>query len=882
MTETGDKVDTGRERQLIEAALAAATPKPGSDASFDGRADLPPPGTFPGYELVRHIHRGGQGVVYQAIQLTTKRKVAIKVMHSGPFLGSSGRARFEREVEVLGQLHHPSIVDIYDSGQTADGSFYYVMDYISGRSLDEVLESQSERPSIAETLKLFSKICDAINAAHLKGVIHRDLKPSNIRIDNTGEPVIVDFGLAKVGLASVTDETTPRLMTMTGEFIGSLPWASPEQAIGSAGGLDVRTDVYSLGVILYQMLTGKFPYQVIGNMRDVLDNILKAEPARPSTIRRQINDEVETIVLKCLSKEKERRYQSAGDLGRDIRRYLAGEPIEAKRDSGWYVLSKTLRRYSVPVSVGAGFVVMLAIFSVAMTVLYRQAEAARQAEAIAADTARTAQQEAEQERQRAQDNFLGTWELASTLGFELFDLIDNLRGATEAKGRLLEEVAAALESISVDERADDPDFQLDYARALGRLAELLGGRSLHRINDSGRAVALADQSAAILEQLRAARPDAAGVVSALAEARRRQGYLARQQRNWEVAQARYTEAMVLHDEAVGARGADAARRLEAQRQRASTLLEFGDLYAVWIESGADDAERLLGQMTLRYDEAALFWQGRAAADAADAEAARWGGVILLKRAQTELLRGRIHLGAAEDVVGDPQAKAGHVRQGIDALRASSARAAEALAALEPLAASSTASAEAARDIFLAYQAIGEAEMRSGAALADLAGLAADEAEQLREEAARADARALAAFAAGEDAARRLAASDESNLMALRDLAVALNKLARQRESAGDAGAGETYLESLRVRQDLFRNDPLPQFRSDLAVGLYRQGMHERALGEAAEGAQREVHYRAAVAYLTQAREHFEALDDTRRAQICAQRIESIQDLLGGR
>ena len=187
------------------------------------------------------------------------------------------------------------------------------MDYVSGRPLDEIIAKGEQQP-IGETLRLFGLICDAIGAAHLRGVIHRDLKPSNVRIKRNGEPIVVDFGLAKIAVPDVTDETSPRLMTATGQFIGSLPWASPEQAEGSPDKIDIRTDVYSLGVMLFQMLTGRFPYQVIGNMRDVLDNIMRAEPARPSTVRRQINDEVETIVLKCLSKDRERRYQSAIEL----------------------------------------------------------------------------------------------------------------------------------------------------------------------------------------------------------------------------------------------------------------------------------------------------------------------------------------------------------------------------------------------------------------------------------------------------------------------------------------------------------------------------------------------------------------------------------------
>lgn len=355
------------------ASLTRKSPSSGKSA-FSG----PPPDSFAGYQILKEIHHGGQGVVYQAVQKSTNRKVAIKVMKEGPFAGSADRARFDREVQVLGQLNHPSIVTIHDTGVAA-GSHFFVMDYVRGQPLDVYMAS-GER-SIDETLRLFAEICDAVNAAHLRGVIHRDLKPGNIRIDPDGRPHILDFGLAKVA----TTEAEAAAMTMTGQFVGSLPWASPEQAEGSPGRIDVRTDVYSLGVVAYQMLTGKFPYEVIGNMRDVLDRIMRAEPARPSTVRRQINDEVETIILKCLGKERERRYQTAGELARDVRHYLAGEPLEAKRDSGWYVLRKVLGRHKVTVGVAAAFSVLLG-FSVVITGKYyaeREANRIRQQAEVA-------------------------------------------------------------------------------------------------------------------------------------------------------------------------------------------------------------------------------------------------------------------------------------------------------------------------------------------------------------------------------------------------------------------------------------------------------------------------------------------------------------------
>lgn len=307
---------------------------------------------IPGYELTRTLSSGAQGVVYQATQTATRRKVAIKVMKDGPFASPMARARFDREVVVLGQLKHPNIVTIHGTGVAA-GHPYLVMDYISGQALDEYVASVS--PPVRELLGLFAKICDAVNAAHLRGVIHRDLKPSNIRVDEFGEPHVLDFGLAR----STPDGFDALTVTTTGQIVGSLPWASPEQAEGVPGKLDLRTDVYSIGVVLYQALTGRFPYDITGNLRDVLVRIVSREPVRPRTLRTEIDDDVETIVLKCLEKDPGRRYQTAGGVARDIRLYLAGEPIDAKRDSTLYVLGKRLRRHRGAVAVGTGFLLTI-------------------------------------------------------------------------------------------------------------------------------------------------------------------------------------------------------------------------------------------------------------------------------------------------------------------------------------------------------------------------------------------------------------------------------------------------------------------------------------------------------------------------------------------
>lgn len=384
-------------RRQFEAARQRV-PAPGQAGAdhFGGSSVISAPAvrpdSLPGYEIRREVHRGGQGVVYEAVQQSTNRTVAVKVLHGGAFADPRSRPRFEREVQILSQLRHPNVVTIHDSG-VADGCAYFVMDFVNGRPLDRFVAGGDR--AIRPTLELFAKICDAVNAAHLRGVIHRDLKPGNILVDPGGEPHVVDFGLAKVSEYDTMAADGSSAVTLSGQFVGSLPWASPEQASGDPSAIDTRTDVYALGVLLYHMLTGRFPYRVSGNMRDVLDSIMAAEPARPGAVRREIDNEVETIVLKCLAKSPERRYQSAGELARDVRNYLSGQPIEAKRDSAWYLLRKSLQRYRLATGVAAAFVLLIAGSTASLSILYRRADAeARRADGEAA-AARTAQADAE-------------------------------------------------------------------------------------------------------------------------------------------------------------------------------------------------------------------------------------------------------------------------------------------------------------------------------------------------------------------------------------------------------------------------------------------------------------------------------------------------------
>ena len=467
------------------------------------------------YKVMREVGQGGMGAVYLAVRADDQyqKRVAIKLIKDGADSTSIVR-RFRNERQILASLDHSGIAKLLDGGTTEDGLPYFVMDYIEGEPIDEYCDKR--KLTTVERLKLFRTVCSAVQYAHQNLVVHRDIKPSNILITAEGVPKLLDFGIAKV----MNPELAPSAMelTMTGLAPLTPAYASPEQVRG--GPITTVSDVYSLGVVLYRLLTGHAPYRFKSHdPAEIVQVICQEEPQKPSTavgqrqtipvsddepaitltpefvsrtregepekLRRKLEGDLDNIVLMAIRKEPQRRYASVDQFSEDIRRHLEGLPVIARRDTFGYRSAKFVKRNRAGVI--AATLIIVSLIAGLITTLW-QARIARA------------------ERAEAELRFNDVRRLANSFLFEFHDAIENLPGSTPASELVVKRALEYLDSLA-QKSSGDPSLQRELATAYQRVADIQGNQySAHR-GDTEGALINYRKALAIRETLVAVRPN---------------------------------------------------------------------------------------------------------------------------------------------------------------------------------------------------------------------------------------------------------------------------------------------------------------------------------------------------------------------------------------
>jgi serine/threonine protein kinase len=420
---------------------------------------------FGDYVLLELIAQGGMGVVYKARQKKLNRIVAIKMIRSGQFADPAEVERFYVEAEAAAKLMHDNIVTVYEIGQS-DGQHFFSMDYIEGQSLSDAVADGPMLPETAAGLML--TITETIEFAHQAGILHRDLKPSNVLLDQQEKPLITDFGLAKM----VNDSSQ---LTMSGTVVGTPSYMPPEQAAARADQVDVRSDVYSLGAILYELITGVAPFKA-ATTHDTLQQVLKSEPVSPRVLNSAVPVDLETICLKCLQKERGRRYSTAAKLAEELQRFLDGVPIQARPVSRLERFVRWCKRNPRVASLSGAAITGVLVALVALSVSYFQVLRAKQ--------------EAEssfRQAKRAVDEFFT--EVAENRIWKRFPETESFRKKLLEKTRIY--YTQFMESQGADMALDYEQAATNYK--IARCFSLLG--------DSRQAAPLYDQSIRNLRRL---------------------------------------------------------------------------------------------------------------------------------------------------------------------------------------------------------------------------------------------------------------------------------------------------------------------------------------------------------------------------------------------
>jgi len=401
---------------------------PPANVTLDQPDRIDGPGTMIGrYQLLELIGEGGMGLVYMAEQKEpVRRRVALKIIKPG-MDSRQVIARFEAERQALAVLDHPNIAHVFDAGCTETGRPYFVMEHVKGMSITRYCDEN--KLTIEQRLRLFEQVCEAVHHAHQKGIIHRDLKPSNILVSVHGDravPKIIDFGIAKAITQPLTDKT---FVTFQGQLLGTPEYMSPEQVDLATQDIDTRSDIYSLGVVLYELLAGVLPFEAEffarAGLAEIQQTIREQEPASPSIrltslgekaraiaasrstqvvpLARRLHRELEWIPLKAMRKDRCRRYRSASEMADDVHNYLTGRPLIAGPETTIYRVQKFIRKHAGSVATVALVAVAIVLALVATTIMYSQAETAREKEALAREQETAARVQAQEAQKLAQE-----------------------------------------------------------------------------------------------------------------------------------------------------------------------------------------------------------------------------------------------------------------------------------------------------------------------------------------------------------------------------------------------------------------------------------------------------------------------------------------------
>jgi eukaryotic-like serine/threonine-protein kinase len=469
-------------RPASEGSAAAGTPDE-PPASLEGRR-------LGSYRLLAEIGHGGMGAVYRAVRDDNQysKQVAVKLIVGG-WESAFTHTRFKTERQILANLEHANIARLLDGGTSEEGWPYLVMEYVEGQPIDRYCDAHGL--GTAERLELFCIVCSAVQHAHRSLVVHRDIKPGNILVTVDGTPKLLDFGIAKLVDPALADGSPA---TLTGFPLMTPAYASPEQVRGEP--ITTASDVYSLGVLLYELLTGVRPYEVTGRSPgEILKAVCETDPARPSAAARRRSDatrqatrdlegDLDAIILKALGKETDRRYGSAEELSEDIQRHLGGRPVRARKDSPAYRARKFVRRHKLAVAgAAAAMIGLLALTGVAV----RQARIARA------------------ERVRAERRFNDVRQLADSFLFEFHDAIKDLPGATPARELVVKKALQYLDGLA-REAAGDRSLLRELAAAYDKVGDVQGQIYQANLGATKEARASYQKAVALRESLAAADP----------------------------------------------------------------------------------------------------------------------------------------------------------------------------------------------------------------------------------------------------------------------------------------------------------------------------------------------------------------------------------------